>query len=197
MKSRTFRAQATQVETQLAERKKLSSRQKLINRIGNLDLEARSACISFLIEQHPQISNEQAQKLISIVFDNNFKIRLPNHFGRSYNGSVFGYPYIWLLNELEVGGIHYLYQNGIWQIHWDAGDRYEGIVMRDERKIVKYLLTSGPVGEEEQRLWSEHGLIFHSYAGSRLSSWQYPFPQDADLSSNNEYLLKLKPGVYK
>lgn len=177
---------------QFNERKELSTRQKLIKQIGYLDLEARSACISFLIEQYPRMKSEQAQKLISFIFDNNFKIRLPNHFGKSYKGCEFGYPFIWLLNELEVGGIQYLYQNGIWQIHWDASNRYEGIIKRDDRKIVKYLLTAGPTGEEEQRLWSEHNLIFYSYSIPTSSRWQYPFPEDADLSSDNEYLMILK-----
>lgn len=182
---------------QFYNRKELSSRQQLIKQISYLDWEARSACILFLEEAYPLLYREQAQKLIELIFENNFKIRLPNHFGRVANGRTFGYPFIWLLNELETGGIRYLYENGIWQIHWDAGDRYEGIVRRDRRKIIIYLLTSGPVGEEEQRLWEEYGLIFHSYAGSTLSPLQYPFPQDADLSSSNEYLLKLKLGIYK
>lgn len=176
---------------QLGERKELLPRQKLINQIGKLDLEAGSACVNFLIEQYQQLKCEQAQKLISFIFDNNFKIRLPNHFGRLSDGRTFGYPYIWLLNELETGGIKYLHQNGIWQIHWDAGDRYGGIIRRDKRKIVKYLLTSGPVGDEEQCLWEKHGLIFYMYAGSTLSPWRYPFPENADLSCNDEYLLSL------
>lgn len=70
MKIFNFRAQATQAEMQLAKRKELSSGQKLISQIGDLDLEARAACISFLIEQYPQLKYEQAQKLIGCIFDN-------------------------------------------------------------------------------------------------------------------------------
>lgn len=168
------------------------SRQKLINQIYHLDLEALSACISFLIEQYPLMSREQAEKLIDLIFENNFKYRLPNHFGKIHDGTNFGYPFIWLLNELEVGGIQYLYQNGIWQIHWDAGDRYEGIIRRNQRKTIKFLVTTGPIGEQEQRLWEEHGLIFFAYADPAASIWQYPFPENADLSCNTEYLVSLK-----
>lgn len=195
MKVFNFHTSATQVEKQLTRRKELSSRQKLIKQIDYLDLDARAACVGFLIEQYPQIECEQAHKLINFIFENNFKIRLPNHFGRFADGRTFGYPYIWLLKELETGGVRYLYENGIWQIHWDAGDRYEGIIGRS--KTVKYLLTSGPVGDEEQRLWEEHGLIFYEYAGATISPWQYPFPEDANLSCSNEYLVKLKLTIQK
>ncbi len=93
-------------------------------------MQAKEECIGFLIEQYPVISREQSEKLVYLIFDNNFKVYLPNHFGRLYNGATFGYPFIWLLNELQVGGIKYLYQNGIWQIHWDISGRYEGYIGR-------------------------------------------------------------------
>lgn len=168
------------------------SRQKLMNQIYHLDLEARSACISFLQEQYPVISRDIAEKLIHLIFENNFKFYFPNHFGLLHNGCIFGYPFIWLLNELEVGGIQYLYHNGIWQIHWDAGDRYEGIIRRDQRKTIKFLLTTGPIDEKEQQVWQEHGLIFFAYADPAASIWQYPFPENSDLSCNTEFLLSLK-----
>lgn len=139
---------------QVKQSQKVSSRQELISQIYRLDLEAREACISFLIEQYPTLSREQSNKLVHLIFENNFKVHLPNHFGRICNRPNFGYPFIWLLNELEVGGIQYLYQNGIWQIHWDIGDRYDSIIGRgrgcDRRKTIKFLVTAGPSCKE---LW--------------------------------------------
>ena len=129
------------------------SRQELINQISELDWEAREACIDFLQEQYPTISRQQVETLLTFIFENNFKIRLPNHFGGDYDGrSTFGYPYIWLLNELETGGIQYLYQNSIWQIHWDVSDRQPGWVW----SLVQWLghailgLTPPPVTKERR-----------------------------------------------
>lgn len=92
-----------------------------------------------------------------------------------------------------MGGIKYLYKNGVWQIHWNTSSRYQGIIDEyNERKTIKFLVTSGPTGEQGQKLWEEHGIVFFSYAYPSSSEWQYPFPEGADLSCNTEYLLSLK-----
>ena len=171
----------------------LLSRQELINQIAELDWKAREACIDFLQEQYPTISREQLYSLLELIFENNLKAVLPNHFGRlGRDGLTFGFPYVWLLNELEIGGIQYLFQNNIWQIHWDAGDRYDGILKGLKRETIKYLVTSGPIGEEEQRLWQEHGLIFFMYAGSRWDWSEFPFAEEVDLCCHTPFLSGLK-----
>lgn len=169
------------------------SRQELINQISDLDWEAREACIGFLQEQYPTIPRQQVETLITLIFENNFRACLPNHFGGDRNGTrTFGYPYIWLLNELEIGGIQYLFKNNIWQIHWDAGERYDGMLKGLKGETITYLVTSGPIGEEERRLWQEHGLIFFMYAGSRWDWSKYPFAEDVDLFCNTSFLSQSK-----
>ena len=167
------------------------SRQELIGRIFELDGKAQEVCISFLEEHHPSVTREQSEKLIDLIFENNFKCRLPNHFGKLNEGLRFGFPYIWLLNELETGGIQYLYRNGIWQIHWDVGDRYNGLIGKRGKETVKYLVTNGP-GEPKEaiRVWEEHKLVFWSYSGWR--TFEYPIPEDRNVSCPNEFLESLK-----
>lgn len=168
------------------------SRQELLDQVSDLDWKAQKACIDFLQEQYPTISIEQVKELIKFIFENNFKMRLPNHFGYTKSRGTVGHPFIWLLNELETGGIQYLYKNNIWQIHWDISDRYGGIIRGHKEDTVKYLVTSGPFGEEEQRLWQEHNLIFFMYAGSRLDWSKYPFAEDVNLSCDAPHLSGLK-----
>lgn len=176
-----------------------SPRRELIKRIDRIDGEAQKACINFLQEQYPSISPEQVEKLIDLIFDNNFTTSLPNHFGRfGPEDFTYGFPYIWLLNELEAGGIQYLYRNKIWQIHWDTSYRPYGkshpsrFYPAKDPMIIKYLLTSGPAIEEEKQFLKEFGLVFFSYWGG-ASDWQdYPFSEEVDLSCDDPYLSQLR-----
>ena len=165
-----------------------------------MDWKAREACVGFLEELYPSITREQSEKLIELIFENNFKSRLPNHFGKRWglnSNPEFGFPYIWLLNELEVNGIQYLYQNEIWQIHWDVSNRYEGIIKEHERETVKYLVTRiGPCCEEGQRFCTKHRLVFWGYSHLGALPFEYPFPEDLDLSGSTEFEKSLKLAEY-
>lgn len=171
------------------------SQQEFFRKIRELDGEARGRCINFLESYYPSLTREQSTKLINLIFERNFKPYLPNHFGAypfTEYREVFGFPFIWLLNELETGGVRYLYENNIWQIHWDVSNRFEGEIEHRSEETVKYLVTSGPYTKTNKH-WKEHKLIFWSYAGE----WalEYPFSKDKDFSlwnQHNDFLKSLQ-----
>lgn len=174
------------------ERRKVElTKEEVYHAIQILDYEAEKACISHLREKYSTLTYEQARRLVYLIFNNNFKERLPNHFGIIFHSQCkkFGQPFIWLLDELETGGVRYVWRNNIWQIHWNVTRRENG-VDKNDKTFVKYLLTAGPYDQEGQRLWEDHRLIFWSYSAF---TFQYPFPEDADLSMmGHDFIDELK-----
>lgn len=182
----------------------LLPRNALIAQISRIDRESRKVCINFLKKEYPTLSRAQIRKLVSLTHENNFRFSLfefglLNFTGGWRDGLVEGWPNIWLLDALETGAIQYLYANGIWQVHWNVdhvvrdSSRYPPIHAASAPRVVKYLITYGPLDREQQQLCLEQGLVFYSYSSDQTTDWrQYPFPEAVDLSCGDPYLSDLK-----